>query len=347
MGSVGEHHREGMAQGVARHIGAADARGLVVDDGVAFESGDVHVGVAVEDDGARGELRVSCLGVVDAPGGKDGVVFACDFRLADDAGEMGVGIVIERICAHGESVAVVDEHHVMVEVGVLRGRGILAVDRRKGVDLVVDGAAAGIPSEFGREVIVERVGGEGHVAVDEPDLLTRRAGAEPCHTPVAVVEEDVGIHEEGVALLHAHIAEGVERVELRIIVCRVAIHPHPGLAEPHVPLEDLVFRGVAPFHGSAVEAVGVLEKHLVGLVSVGRGNHRAYRPAQRRPAVALLLLLAACLFLLLRARIGVMPEASEESHEQTGHGGRHTLRIETLHRSGNAGQEITLSSRSR
>ena len=54
---------------------------------------------------------------------------------------------MQRVGQHGEIVLIVDQHHVMIEIGILGARRIFTVERREGVHLIVDGAPFLIPSQ--------------------------------------------------------------------------------------------------------------------------------------------------------------------------------------------------------
>ena len=133
-------------------------------------------------------------------------------------------------------------------------------------------AAHVVEAYAGFHVVVEDVGGQSDVAVAQAHFFAG-VGVENGHLVEAAVVEIVGKDEEGVALLHAHVAEGFDRVGDFIEVGAVAIHEHSTFAQLDVALNELILvegRLVGIF--DVAQAVGVFKEHFVGLRVVGRGD---------------------------------------------------------------------------
>ena len=255
-------HDDGAYRVVEHHIAEdlAEARPAVVVDGITREAlplrGDQR---ALQQHGLVG------LGVVPAGGRIDDVAVRDDGRRAHDIGYLGLGIVLEGIGV--ESVLLVNQLHVEVEDRLLRVGRVLAVDRREFVLRVDQLAPVEIVSDIGYHLVVETIGKEGHVAVLHAHIL-----AQAGYLLVAVVVEHIAVDKEGVALLHVHVAEGIERVVLFIKIGTVAIHVHAVLAEYHIAPQHPVVGTLLLVEG---EFVAVEQIDLVGVVA------RRQRPLRR------------------------------------------------------------------
>ncbi len=152
---------------------------------------------------------------------------------------------------------------------------IFTFERSQPVDRIVKHTAYIVESDIGCEIIIEHVGRQLHVAVYEPDLFTR-IGIEHRHLVDAGILKFVGIYKQRVALLHAHIAECVERIGSFIEMRAVAVHEHVVFAKHHIPGKHLILRiGRYTRLLKIAPRIGMLEKHLALLIPVGAGYHRA------------------------------------------------------------------------
>ena len=106
-------------------------------------------------------------------------------------------------------------------------------------------------------VEVEAVGFKHGFLVDEPHIV-----AHTSQVGITVIVEIIAIEEQGVALLHLHIAERLHRVLFCKEVCTVAIHIHTVATERNIANE---YKGIG--HTLLVElgGVGVQHIHIVAL----------------------------------------------------------------------------------
>ena len=255
-------HDDGADRIVEHHVAEdfAESRAAVVVDGIAREAlplrGDQR---PLQQHGLVG------LGIVPAGSRVDDVAVRHDGRGSHDVGYLGLGVVLEGIGVKG--ILLVDQLHVEVEDRLLRVGRVLPVDRRELVLRVDQLAPVEIVPDVGYHLVVEAIGKEGYVAVLHAHILTQ-AG----YLLVAVVIEHVAIDKEGIALLHVHIAEGIERVVLFIKIGTVAIHVHAVFAKDHIAPQHPVVGTLLLVEG---EFVAVEQIDLVGVVA------RRQRPLRR------------------------------------------------------------------
>ena len=112
----------------------------------------------------------------------------------------------------------VDELYVVEEISVFRVAVVLSENRGQRVDVVLQFAAASIVAYLLVYVIVERIGEQFSRRVLKAHLALRGSVGQFRQARVAVVIQLVGPDEESVALLHADMAECVERIYLWIVI---------------------------------------------------------------------------------------------------------------------------------
>ena len=155
-----------------------------------------------------------------------------DVSWADNLRRRGTGIVIQRV---GSQVHILGTHlDVEVEDGHLRLRVILAPvgdERRLAVNHLSAFKEVGVVVDA---VEVQTVGIEGRSTVLQLDVIARDG-----HLVVAVVEGIVAEQREGVALVHLHVAEGLERVAGLIEIGAVAMQRRPLVTELHLTVQYL------------------------------------------------------------------------------------------------------------
>ncbi len=122
------------------------------------------------------------------------------------------------------------------------------------------------------QIVEEHVGCQRYVAVDQADFFAG-VGAEFGQFVGTAVVEFVAVDEEGVALLHVDVVEGVERRCGFVEAGAVAVHEHVAFAEHDVAHKHLHV-GVARLVKH--QAVSFFEKHFSGVVAVSRGYGRPY-----------------------------------------------------------------------
>ena len=164
----------------------------------------------------------------------------------------------------------------MVEVGILCSRGIFTIEGGQRVDLIIYRSPPGIPSQLHCYAVVKAVCSQGDVPVDELHLVSRRSVLQFRKSLVPFIKQFVGIDEKSVTLLHLDIAESIHGVEGRIIISRIAIHPHTGLPEFDISFDNLAFHSVEDIIYFE-KAVGILKENLILTVTVGRRYFRFYR----------------------------------------------------------------------
>ena len=198
-GRVGEYH-------VAERL--AEASVAVIEERVARE------GVAALHVDLRPlvEVGYSGAGVVISRCGIDFPVLARDECLAHELRYGSIGVVGERVGIHLERVVLVGpcELDVEIEERVLGRRVIETLLRGQGVGLVVKLSSHHVVAHILGHVVEKHRSGESDVAVDEPHV-SAGIGAQLGHFGGAVIVELVAVDKECVALLHPHVAVGLER----------------------------------------------------------------------------------------------------------------------------------------
>ena len=165
--------------------------------------------------------------------------------------------------------------HVKIENGILGVGMVFTVHGLQTVFGIGEHTTHIVIAHFRSHIVVEHVGLQLHVAVDEP-YLSSGIGIKHGKFCLAVVVELVGIHKQCVALLHPHVAEGIHGIGLLVEIRAVAEHEHAALAHLHVACEHLILLIFLVVGLFVMEHVGVLQKHLVVLIAVGLRNHRLY-----------------------------------------------------------------------
>ena len=164
----------------------------------------------MHDSGPCCKFGIVCLSIIEAACGTYGVGLALDKRTAYYIGDMGAGIIIQCIGKKSVAVGVVDQYYIMEEFSSLRGWGVFSIYGGQGIGAVYEFSSVGIPSAFPCKIIVETIREEHYIPVFHLYLSLRWSASKQRHSGVAVVEEFVGEYEEGVALLHLHIAERIK-----------------------------------------------------------------------------------------------------------------------------------------
>ena len=148
----------------------------------------------------------------------------------------------------------VDEPDIVVEDCLVRSGAVLSPVAGQFVVVVEDPSALEEVAEVVEAVIVEAVGVDGHRAVLQFHVI-----ACPCQLVESVVEEHFADEGECVALVHAHVAEGVEGVGGLVVESAVAVEEDAVVVELHVAHQDLCGSVQALVEE---EAVGMQQVHL-------------------------------------------------------------------------------------
>ena len=166
------------------------------------------------------KVRLLRISVVYAVGSINRAVARNNGGCRVEHGNMGAGVVehLLRVDVEGVLVAQRMKHHILAEQRILRCRGIFTVPRTQAVFRVGEHAADLIVSEVDAEVVVENVGRKLHVAVDEPHLFAD-AGIQHRQLRGIGIHQLVGVDEQGVALLHAHVSEGLDSPGIVVEMC--------------------------------------------------------------------------------------------------------------------------------
>ena len=230
--------------------GLAEALLTVVEDTIAH-----HRLPPVGEDGTVHQPCLIALRVVVAQFGVDMALAGGDVGGADDMGQGGAGVIVQGVGGQEELRAahlhvVVEDRHLAlcVVLAPVGGEGGVAVDHLaalKEVDIVVEA------------VEVEAVGVEGGLAMLQHHVMTGTR-----HLLVALVEGIVAEQREGVALIHLHMAEGLEGVAGLVEIGTVAVESRALVGEVHLAVED---GGVAVLQLVVVEQVGMDEVDTVVL----------------------------------------------------------------------------------
>ena len=136
--------------------------------------------------------------------------------------------------------------------------------------MVKDLSSLEIIAEFVEAVIVKAVGVDGQCAVLEHYIVTC-----PCQLVESVIVKHFAVKQERIALVHPHMAEGVEGIGRLVVEGAVAIQEHTVVTELHVAHQYL--RG-AVHSFVEEEAVGMQQVNLaVGRRTLpGSFAHRCY-----------------------------------------------------------------------
>ena len=216
------------------------------------------------------EVGLRGLGVVDARAGVDCAVAGDDGRCGVENGDVGQRVVEHLLGVDVERVRFAErfQMYVFAEERILRRRGVFAVPRVEAIFFIGEDTADFIVAQLDAEVVVEYVGGEFYVFVDETHFLARIC-IENCQLGSIVVVELVAVDKKSIALLHPHVAEGADLGAPVEKERRIAVHIHIALAEKHVANHGLVIRT-----GFGAQFGGALQKHFVALIAVGRRDCR-------------------------------------------------------------------------
>ena len=217
------------------------------------------------------EVGLAGVGVVHAIGGVDGAILRDDGGGGVKHGDM-CGRVVEHLLREDVERIVgakAVQVHIVAEERIFRGRGILPVKRCQVVFGVGEHAANLVIAQVDTQVVIEDIGGEGDVAVNQPHFLPR-VGIEHRQSGGIGVGKPVGVNKEGVALLHTHIAVSFDGAGSVVEQGAVAVHKHITAAKLHVAHDYLVFVTV-----DLLEHIGLFEEHLVGLLAIGRRHSGA------------------------------------------------------------------------
>ena len=181
------------------------------------------------------------LGVVHAVACVDGSVARYDGGCGVENGDVGERVVEHLICVDVERVVLAErvEMHVFTEKGVLGRRAVFSVPRIQTVFFVGEHSAHFVITQLNAEVVVEYVGGEGHVLVDQPYLLAGVGIKDGKLRGVGIVQF-IAVDKQGVALFHAHISECLQSSGIVEEMSRIAVHVHVAFAEFHIAHHNLV-----------------------------------------------------------------------------------------------------------
>ena len=160
--------------------------------------------------------------------------------------------------------------HAGVEVGFLGRRRIFTVLRYQRVRRVGQSTAYFVISEVDAEIVDENVGLEFNVLVYQSYFLAL-ISVKRSHFGDAVEVELVGVYEQSVALLHAHVAESVHRFGFRKVMAAVALHYHGAFGEYDIPDENH-----ERILGIFLQRGRLFEEYPVPSRAVGRRNHGPY-----------------------------------------------------------------------
>ena len=210
---------------------------------------------------------VVLAGVVPPVAGVDGVAVVHNHRLVDDGGYVRLRVVAQQLRVH--LILVVDQVHIGRELGLLGVHLIAPILRRQfGVVLVVDNRpVVEVVAHIALDLIVQAVGHQRGRPVLQAHVVTQLR-----HLVFAIVVQHVAVGLQRVGLRHVHVPEGVERTRLVVEVGTVAIHVHVAAPEAHIAPQHLILRA-AVLVGH--QLVGILQKHLARLVTVGLGYLRS------------------------------------------------------------------------
>ena len=120
--------------------------------------------------------------------------------------------------------------HIYIEVGFFCGGQVLAFDGYQTVLRIGEDTAVGVVSSLVDHIIGEFGCIEAHVAVDHTHILAF-VGIEVGNFAQSVVVELIGVYEQGVTLLHTHVAEGVHTFGCGVVMGAVTVHLHGALGE--------------------------------------------------------------------------------------------------------------------
>ena len=177
---------------------------------------------------------------------------------------MALGVVVEQVGEH--LITVIHQIDITRELCLLGVQLVTSVLRPQlGIVAVInDGTAVEVVAHVGINLIVQRIGQQRGAAVLEAHVATQF-----CHALVAIVVQDIAIDPQRVALRHPHMSEGVQRTGLGIKIGAVTEHVHIATAKTYIALQHLI---VAADYLIRLQDIGILKKHLVGLIAAGFGN---------------------------------------------------------------------------
>ena len=186
-----------------------------------------------------GKLGMVGCSVIPSSGGIYSVISPLDAGGGIDIGDMSRGVILEFIGDKSVTILTIHEEDIIAEARHLGRGGILAIDRSEGIDIIVELASGGVPTELRIDIIIEAICNESHGSVLQFDITARGAMGESGMLRESVIEEFVGIDEECITLTHLDMAESIERILRRVIISGIAKHPHTTLAELNGALDDL------------------------------------------------------------------------------------------------------------
>ena len=134
--------------------------------------------------------------------------YSCDLRFR---------IVMKRIRIK-RKVRIL-QTYAIIKNSQLRSRRILSVERRQLVQGVNDQTSVEIITDIRNTFIVQAIGKKRYLAVFHTNIFPQISDLR-----IPVIKQVISIHEQGIPLLHPHIAESFQRVGRLKKVSTVAVH---------------------------------------------------------------------------------------------------------------------------